>query len=391
MGLERDDLLALSCPDAGHGDLGRARVIEAVLPKAVQTSVAVFLGEQGSALGGDNASLSGGLERIVSAPLNGEHALRLPVAQLIHALHAPDGDPVWAAAALLAERTVQGGVNAEWRVELPRSRSLRFGPLLSPPGRTFEVHSSATSQTRVRTRDEAGQWTETSLAAPDEAWQRLPRARLQEAWAVVAPRPPSDALRLQPDHPVSDVATSEVVSVTERAVSQIAQLAPDYLPWIDRVIRCIVPIQAPEETSLSSSTKGQHGIICASFPASVVHTSEVLVHEAAHQYFNILEHAAFVVSLPMDGRTYFSPYVKRQRSIDRILFAYHAFANVLLFHRRCLAAGADPQAYVGNGLADQEKLLAVVQTYLRESAALSSVGRAIFEPLDARVGELLRS
>lgn len=391
MALERQDLLALACPDAGHADLGRARLIDAVLPRAVQTSISVFLSEKAQRLSGAHPSLVAALEQIASAPMSGEQALRLPVAQLARAMHASDDDAAWAAASLLAERTLQGGVRSPWQVTLAEPRALRFGALLSPTGQTFEVDVSAGAAARLRVQQLDGTWRECSLSRPDETWQRLPRARLHESFALIATRPPTDVLWLEPDHPVSAVDATEVTAVTEEAVRQIGRYAPEYLPWIDRVVRCIVPIEAPAETSLSSSTKGQHGIICASFPASVVHMSEVLVHEAAHQYVNIVEHAAFTVNLPMDGRTYFSPYVKRQRNIDRILFAYHAFANVLLFHRRCLAGGADPKDYQGNSLTDQEQMLAMVQGYLRENTStLSAVGRAIFEPLDERVGDLRR-
>jgi len=45
------------------------------------------------------------------------------------------------------------------------------------------------------------------------------------------------------------------------------------------------------------------------------------------------------------SRLYYSAGVRRDRPLDRILLAYHAFANVLLMYRDVLRGGLDVERY----------------------------------------------
>jgi HEXXH motif-containing protein len=72
------------------------------------------------------------------------------------------------------------------------------------------------------------------------------------------------------------------------------------------------------------------------------------------------------------------------RPILYIVFAYHAFANVLLFYRMLRAAGVT-QAASGVDLDLQiktlEQQLLTIEEALRSTRALTAIGRALWLPL----------
>ncbi len=86
----------------------------------------------------------------------------------------------------------------------------------------------------------------------------------------------------------------------------------------------------------------------------------------------------------MDDALYWSPYVQKNRPIDRILIAFHDFANIVLFYRKCLAAG------VGDDLSQTaemeiasnlEHLVAAERLSPGSRVDSSPTGRGSFEPL----------
>ena len=66
--------------------------------------------------------------------------------------------------------------------------------------------------------------------------------------------------------------------------------------------------------------------------------AEVLVHECAHQYFYLLAYVG-PYDDGSDERLYWSPPLRRNRPLSRILMAYHALANVRLFYAAVRASG----------------------------------------------------
>jgi len=370
------------------------RVIEAALVPAVQLELRLFLAERGGAFSGDNAALGSVLEQLAAGPLGSDAALGLPVLHLQLALREETTDPIWAAATVAAQASALGWP-ASWRAVFAQPRRLRFGRWATPSARALAV-VSAGDTLEVELEDPEGRVRHQRLprsraGVPDAAgieWERLALVPMQAGALWVVPDAPSDLLCVPSDPAPSRAPLSEIVDRLAEALDLIRAYAPDYLAWVDRVVHTIVAIDCPPETSVSRSVKGHHGVVYASFPADAVHTAEVLVHEAAHQYFNILEHALWLASPIDDGALYYSPYVNRDRTIDRILFAYHAFANVLLFHRRCLAGGLDPRRSRGNELGDQERMLQVVDAYLQRTTGLRPAGRVLYEALAQRVGRL---
>jgi HEXXH motif-containing protein len=88
----------------------------------------------------------------------------------------------------------------------------------------------------------------------------------------------------------------------------------------------------------------------------------------------------------MDDALYWSPYVQQNRSIDKILIAFHAFANIVLFYRDCLAAGMmDNRETAQEEIADNLQHLGPMGEHLQHSRGLSPAGRTLFELLRGRL------
>jgi HEXXH motif-containing protein len=68
-----------------------------------------------------------------------------------------------------------------------------------------------------------------------------------------------------------------------------------------------------------------------------------------------------------------------------ILLAYHAFANVVLYYRACRSRGMEMLANLCEREQQVRQVVAQLEQPLRQTTALTSLGRALWEPLVAQV------
>jgi HEXXH motif-containing protein len=127
------------------------------------------------------------------------------------------------------------------------------------------------------------------------------------------------------------------------------------------------------------------GVITASTSFDPLSLAEILVHEASHQYFYLLEQLGPVED-GTDTNLYFSPVRNTERPLRAILLAYHAFANMLLFYRAAGSSGAADARVCSSREKGIEKQVEGLRQTLRATPALTGYGRAIWEPLEARLG-----
>jgi HEXXH motif-containing protein len=86
-----------------------------------------------------------------------------------------------------------------------------------------------------------------------------------------------------------------------------------------------------------------------------------------------------------DKRHYFSPAVKRDRPLSKIIIGYHAFANIVLFYRSLLENGWGGDEYCR---ATEARLTGELHTFedaIRDNPALTDLGRDLCEPLFEQV------
>lgn len=165
----------------------------------------------------------------------------------------------------------------------------------------------------------------------------------------------------------------------EKALQLLKAHSPHYHQWVSRVLRNLIIVQAPEHRLQSGNFDGTLGMFYISHCDDPLLVAEMLVHECSHQYYHALVQLEEVAD-PSDTRTYYSPFVQKQRCLERILVAYHAFANVYLFYRDCLDSGyCSPEECVGlKGLIED---LETVEKVIVETDKLTAVGRALADPL----------
>jgi HEXXH motif-containing protein len=174
------------------------------------------------------------------------------------------------------------------------------------------------------------------------------------------------------------------VRVCRQALEILEAHAPAYYRWVFRIVRQVVLLRPENELLRSGGETNLLALIYMSCVAKPMALAEMLVHEASHHYFNLLCR----VGPPDDGtdkNLYFSPAVNRPRPLDRILIAYHAFANISLLYRLCLDGGVADDGYCRAGLSQMLPQLEQLESPLRDNPALTPVGRALFEPLFSRL------
>jgi hypothetical protein len=300
-----------------------------------------------------------------------EKALHFPLA--LRTMHAENIDPVWAAANAAVHLTGSGHAD-DWNASFASCVPLRVEWRITPACRhiAVSVHSGGTA---------------ISLdAGPVLNVAELPSIA-QMVW-FGARQVPILNRGTQSTFPVDDRAgfaglqAAEIEQTLSEAIAILQKCAPQYLKWIEDAISAIVPIPRPGEDFYQSfSDPGLNGVVFLSFPAPPLKIAELLVHEISHQYFHYgLLNTTFTNG--KDQALYPSPFVQKDRSIEHILLAFHAFANIVLFYRSCLAAGIGSE----RNLVEREvqfnlNCLEPLKRNLEQSCGLSAAGRSLFEPL----------
>ncbi len=176
----------------------------------------------------------------------------------------------------------------------------------------------------------------------------------------------------------------QLVDRFAEAAALLRLYAPEYLRWVDRVMRYIIPLKGGSNRIVSGSTRGQSGVSHISVDAGAAEIAEMLVHELAHHYYYLITRLQPVHD-GSDENLYYSPIKQRGRPIYFIHLAYHAFANVLLLGEKCRRSGYDPDGYFANNERTLVPQLAKLEEALRTTHSLTPVGFALWEPLSERV------
>jgi HEXXH motif-containing protein len=170
----------------------------------------------------------------------------------------------------------------------------------------------------------------------------------------------------------------------ESAYALLATYAAPYRAWVDRVVHSLVPIGLPAGRLLSSSFVDIPSVVALSFGSLPINLADCLVHEASHQHFYALTQLGRVDD-GTDTGLYYSPGPRTERPIDKILLAYHAFANILLFYRYARAHGFTDDGHTLRMERSCEDSVAQLTKPLESTRALTPIGRALFEPLATRL------
>ncbi|MFC5994081.1 HEXXH motif-containing putative peptide modification protein [Pseudonocardia hispaniensis] len=306
-------------------------------------------------------------------------------------------DPVRCACAL-ALRLAEAGHTGRWRADLAEPARLRFGGRLLPATRTIRVTAEPDAVT-IDTdgagtvdlrRREAGWHTDQVPALP--VLRRGPLRVTLSTPLVLSPAAADRLLHADAyTFGVEDSAAggADWTATCRAAIDLIADAAPVYLPWVATVLRELIALRARPGTFNSGSERFSPGVVCVSDQPYVWPLAEMLVHEATHQYLNILTRLGGLDDGSDEGR-YFSPFRNKDRPIFFIVVAYHAFGNVLLFYRTARENGFLPSGMpAAEDFADRERTLrrqlGEIEPVLRRATSLTAFGRALWEPVSDQI------
>lgn len=295
-------------------------------------------------------------------------------------------------AAAVALRLGAYGKEGVWEAQLPGAVRLRWDNWLLPEAEKIRVESDGrfarlwVSPARSRAPQEvilaheAGGWVCTGADRLVTLRSGRPIVLLPKH-ALVENGPAGEQEWLREG---VDSIDWRVTALFQSGVDTLRACSPEYGLWVDTVVREIVPREHKGESALESgSARGAPGLMTISICSEPVLVGEMMVHEASHMYF----HMGSLIA-PIDDGTdetlYYSPAVGRRRPLQRILLAYHAFGNVLLFYRDCRQQG------VGNHIrstreASLRPKVQALESPLRENPALTELGQSLFEPLQERL------
>jgi HEXXH motif-containing protein len=293
-------------------------------------------------------------------------------------------------------RLAETGCLGTWDVHVP-GLTLLVGSTLLRGVEHLSIDESPTG-TYVSVRLSTGRRIElASTTDRPEAGADVESLRALNGSASICLLPDADVFRVGGKEyafrevPVLGSINDETAASFDEGCNLLRDVAPTYGQWVERALRGIL-ISREEDSSkrINGSAEIAPGIIHASSGMRPVDVVEVLVHEASHQYFYMLERAG-----PMDDGSdstrYWSPPVGGDRPLSRILIAYHAFANIRLLYeciRESPVARADLLGYVEANIEYVDEMVAGLDEPLMLSDALTPLGYGVYAPLAGRVAAL---
>jgi HEXXH motif-containing protein len=288
----------------------------------------------------------------------------------------------------LALRLCARGSAADWEAQLGRPTRLLWDNWLLPRADALRVHSDGShaflSLSLRRIRREA-EFTRAGHGWRGTGAEAMHRIGPPSAKITLLPADSVGAHNFQDlNLPMLEKIGKKDVQFCRQALEILEAHAPAYYQWVFRIVRQVVLLRPENEVLRSGGESNLLTLIYMSCVAKPMALAEMLVHEASHHYFNLLCR----IGPPDDGtdkNLYFSPALNRSRPLDRILIAYHAFANVSLLYQLCLDSGVADDGYCRAAQSQILRQLKQLESPLRDNPALTPIGRALFEPLFSRL------
>ena len=361
-------LCSLAYPE--QDPAGRRELLGRILVSQAQEYCQGLSRRFGQAIAARSSGLSELLAERSKRECSHAEALGFPIPYHRQYFGAPDFDPVWPAAATALHLHALG-------------QPIEFEATFSRPRALLAGHQLASQVARVQLC--GGALSAWDAAGKIASWQPLERAESDALGVLIVGERALAGTPFENQRGWPEPNEVEITDNLRRALAALEHYAPAYSSWVLDVLRYVVPLAPPGPTLRTShSVKGLAGVVFMSFPGSAMHTAETLVHECAHQIYHLAEEW-FRLDNGRDHNTYHSHFVNKQRPIDRLLIAFHAFANIVLFYRSCLDAGAPFADECRRLIAKDLPHVDEFRRHLRASCGLTRAGRALCEPLFERV------
>ncbi len=303
-------------------------------------------------------------------------------ATIMRALQTGDAHAAQRAAAELLLHSGANRVPGDWQIQLEQPAVFLWDSWLLPKADFLIVQNDGSTAHIVASLDGVKSKFRLYWSSEKEIWLTDDLKQLQKvddgAYSVSLLLREADP-GLKCDNQILEQISPAGHESLSRALQLLREVVPQYYTWVTRVLRRLVIVEAPRNTLRSGNQEGYCGTFYISECLDPLLVAEMFVHESSHQYYNALIRLEDVTD-KSDQTMYYSPFVKRERTLDRILLAYHAFANVHLFYQECFNSEVCHRED-RKDLATLENDLAAVEQTIITSDKLTPVGRALMEPL----------
>jgi hypothetical protein len=322
---------------------------------------------------------------LLKADLPLELAWSSDLGNLYHATRLGDEDHAMKTAAAFALMAGAKGFSGEWELELGKPIKFFWDDWVLPGcDKLTVINSDANALIKLSLGSDQ---TRVSFARSLDGWKcqrpawaaRLPSFGSGRRQLVLLPGSAAVDSGLFRDVDFAAAAletfSPALIETLTHALDLLEEHLPHYFDWVVRIIRRVAVLHFERNVLHSGSHENQYGTIHISDNSRVLSLAEMLIHEASHQYFELLNKLGPTVD-PGHTELYYSPVKQCDRPLNKIMFAYHAFANVMLFYRGVDECGlADSSSAKFQNVLNDE--LRQLEQPLLESDAILPIGRVL--------------
>jgi HEXXH motif-containing protein len=332
------------------------------------------------------------LSRLREADVGFELAWSWEVGALHSAAISGDAARARNSAAAFALRAGALRATGEWELRLDEPSSFLWDAWILPACDHLAVSSDGDEAVVNITLDGRRQRISFTLCPDRRGWQcdrsdsveHLPQLTGELHRITLLPRRMALECRLiESDREALESFPASVLQPVEQALGLLQEHAAPYYLWVSRIIHRLTILHSTQDMMQSGSLEKHYGTIYVSDHLRPVAVAEMLIHEASHQYYELLCKLERAVD-PAHKQLYYSPVKECLRPLERVLLAYHAFANVMLFYRAAIDCGLDDDGFLAGLRPTLTENLEQLEQPLRESDALTPIGRALIQPLMKR-------
>ncbi len=337
-----------------------------------------------------------GLDDLFSGLLNADLPLELAwssdLGNLYQATRLVDEDHALKTAAAFALTAGAKGFCSEWQLEFSKANKFYWDDWALPGcDKLTVINSDANALIKLSLDSDQ---TQVSFVRSLDGWKcqtptravRLPSFGSGKRRLVLLPRSAAldSGLFRDGDFAAEALETFSpaLIETLTHALDFLEEHLPHYFDWVVRIIRRVAVLHFERNVLHSGNHEQQYGTIHISDNSRVLSVAEMLIHEASHQYFELLNKLGPTVD-PGHTELYYSPVKQCDRPLHKILLAYHAFANVMLFYRGVAECGLTDSSSAKFQVVLNDELRQLEQPVL-ESDAILPIGRALVGPLIER-------
>ena len=378
-------LRCFACPDEGLDDT----FFSTIVATRARRSLGLFLERFGEDFDRRAPGLRTCIARFLNEPKDDPAAAwNLSQGWIFRAVRSGSVDEALHAGAAFGVLLAASGRKASFGVELNEAASFFFRDRLLPAADRIEMQCQG-REARIEGRCNGKRWR-APLHRENGEWRGRGAKKLlgcsdgKRQIVILTRTALPTNLMGDTFEQAADENDAHAASILRRAASALREHAPGYADWAFRALRNLALYPRVGSSIRSGTTADDYGLSYVSAFHNPAAIAEMMVHESCHHYLHVLEWLGKLHD-GSDKRLYWSPVVKRERPLDRILLAYHAFANLVLMFREFEAAGYDPYGYCRESEREVHAQVADMDGPLRDNPALTAAGRALYEPLRERL------